>query len=277
MTLFQAEHATKQEVAEFWDRNPCGSFASNDQPGARRFYEQVARYRYRSQPFMRKLVGFDRYAGKRLLEVGCGLGTDLLQFALGGSAVVGVDLSAQRVSLAAEHFRVFDARGAFLSSDAERLPFADGSFDIVYSFGVLHHTPDTQTAIDERWRILRPGGTFKVMLYNRRSWRVVVEPYLRLAKRRLLRQSVRPGTTDKTDVVRQYDGVDDPLGRAYSPTEVRRMLRKFVDVNLRVRHPLEVQGALIGRIYSRLLEWSGINRRWGFWIMAEGRRPAGNA
>ena len=274
MKQLDTERSTKQDVARYWDQTPCGSFASSEPIGERRFYEEVAGYRYATQPFMRPLIGFHRHEGKRVLEVGCGLGTDLLQFALGGSSVVGVDLSVNSVALAAKHFSVFGAQGNLLASDAEHLPFADESFEVVYSFGVLHHTPDTPNAIDECWRVLKPGGSFILMLYNRNSWHVVVEPYLRLAKRRLLGQSDPAFNTERSEVVRQYDGVDNPLGKAYTSDDVRRMLQRFVDVRLRVRHPLIVDGALIGRIYSRVLEWCGINRRWGFWIMAEAQRPA---
>jgi ubiquinone/menaquinone biosynthesis C-methylase UbiE len=269
-----ANQVSKHEVADFWDDNPCGSFASTEPRGEKRFYEDVAKFRYAVQPFMRPLIGFHTYPGKRVLEVGCGLGTDLLQFSLAGSSVVGVDLSANSVALASKHLNVFGAQGSLLASDAEHLPFADESFDVVYSFGVLHHTPNTSSAIDECWRVLKPGGRFILMLYNRNSWQVAIEPYVLAVKRRLLRQTLPNRVTDKAEVVRRYDGVENPLGKAYTPAEMREMLRRFVDVRLRIRHPLIVNGALIGRIYSRFLELSGINRRWGFWIMAEGERPA---
>ncbi|MBI4538168.1 MAG: class I SAM-dependent methyltransferase [Gemmatimonadetes bacterium] len=263
----------KSRVAEFWDRRPCGSFSSGEPPGTRRFFEQIARYRYRAQPFMRELAGFERFAGQRLLEVGCGLGTDLRQFAAGGARVIGVDLSRRSVALAREHFRIFDSAGHFLQSDCEHLPFADACFDVVYSFGVLHHTPDTRAAIGECYRVLRPGGIFMVMLYHRRSWHVMVEPYLLAAKRALQAQPVPRGFTDAAEVVRRYDGVANPLGRAYALGEVRQMLGQFGDLRLRVCQPRAVNGSWLAKSYSGLLRWSGIGRRWGFWIVAEARRP----
>ncbi|MDA2932741.1 methyltransferase domain-containing protein [Acidobacteria bacterium AH-259-D05] len=268
------DRALKDRVAKFWDRNPCGSFSTNEQSGRYAFFEQVTHYRYATQPFMHKLIDFERFAGQRLLEVGCGLGTDLRQFALGGARVIGLDLSAGSVALARQHFLVLGTEGNFLRSDTEHLPFTAKSFDVVYSFGVLHHTPDTQAAIDECYRVLKPGGFFIAMFYNRCSWYVVVEPYLLAAKRWLLWQPLPANLTDPSEIVRRYDGAGNPLGKAYTPAKVRKMLQRFVHVHLHICYPLVVGGSRLVRSYSRFLEWSGINRRWGFWIVAQARRPA---
>ena len=265
--------SVKQAVAEYWDLNPCGAFASDDSLGERRFYEEVTSYRYATQPFMRELIGFERYPGSRLLEVGCGLGTDLLQFAKGGATAVGIDLSSQSIALADRHFRVFGIQASFTRGDAENLPFPDGSFDVVYSFGVLHHVPDTQRAIDECYRVLKPGGKLILMLYNRRSWHSLVEPYLMAAKRWVLRQPMPPRLTDSSEVVRRYDGADNPLGKAYTKGEIRSMLRRFTDNQLRVCNARVGGRSWVVSGYSRVLEWSGINRVWGFWIVAQARRP----
>ena len=152
---------------------------------------------------MRTAIEFDRYAGQRVLEVGCGLGTDLLQFATAGAQVVGVDISAESLALAVRQFRTFDMPGDFLQTDAESLPFADGSFDAVYSFGVLHHTPDTQNAAYECFRGVRSGGQLIFMLYNRRSWQIAVEPYLLAVKRRLLGQQLPDGVSDPGETARR--------------------------------------------------------------------------
>ena len=263
----------KARVAEFWDDRPCGSFASEETLGTRSFFEQVTRYRYSVQPFMHELIGFPQFGNARVLEVGCGLGTDSRQFAINGASVVGVDLSINSVQLARKHFQVFETRGDFIASDAEHLPFSDGSFDVIYSFGVLHHTPDTELAIEECYRVLKPGGVFISMLYNRRSWHVVVEPHLAWLKRRLLMQALpsRPGEAE--EVVRRYDGDSNPLGVAFTPAEVRQMLSQFVDIQVRLCDSRVVTGSWFGRTYSLFLEKSGINRHWGFWILTRCRKP----
>jgi SAM-dependent methyltransferase len=271
------DRALKARVAAFWDRQPCGGFATQAPVGGRVFFEEVARHRYTAQPFMRALVGFEQCAGQRVLEVGCGLGTDLRQFAVAGARVVGVELSARSAQLARQHFAIFETPGAIVNGDAEHLPFADASFDVVYSFGVLHHTPNTLEAIGECYRVLRPGGRVLVMLYNRRSWQVVVEPHLHALLHWMRGQRMLTGGVDPDEVVRRYDGPGNPLGKAYTPDQVRRMLDSFVDVRVQVCHALPASGTRLARSYGRALEWCGINRRWGFWIVAAARRPAARA
>ena len=267
------EYFLKRAVAAFWDRQPCGAFASDAQPGQRRFYEQVARYRYATQPYMRAIAGFNRFPGQRVLEVGCGLGTDLRQFALGDARVVGLDLSLRSVELAREHFATFKTPGSFCQGDSENLSFADGSFDVVYTFGVLHHTPDTQRAIDECYRVLRPGGEFVVMLYNRTAWAVRVDPYLRAIVWWLKGRVLPPRAFDPAEVVRRYDGTDNPLGKAYTPAEVQYLLRRFERIQLEMYDAYIVKGSPLAFIYNRMLHKVGIYRRWGFFIIARAIRP----
>src|SRR6266699_3450587 len=108
--------------------------------------------------------------GLKVLEIGCGLGTDGAQFAEAGADYTGVDLTEAAVELARRRFELFSLPGKFQTADAENLAFADDSFDLVYSHGVLHHTPETEKAIQEIHRVLRPGGRAVVMLYHRGSY-----------------------------------------------------------------------------------------------------------
>ena len=268
------EQELKRQVAQYWDSQPCGSFASQAAPGECSFYEEVTRHRYARQLYMQELIGFDHYAGQRLLEVGCGLGTDLRQFALGGAQVVGIDLSARSVRLALRHFEVYQTAGDFCNSDAENLPFASATFDVVYSFGVLHHTPNTQRALDECFRVLKPGGRLILMLYNSHSWHVRVDPYLRNAYWLLTGRPGLPGGVRVEEVVRRYDGVDNPLGKAYSLAQVRQMLSRFEAVRLHVCNQCFQDGSILARWYDALLHRSGIYARWGFFIIAHALRPA---
>src|SRR5258707_13832089 len=113
---------------------------------------------------MPEVMGFNDFAGARLLEVGCGMGTDLLQFARGGAEVTGVDLTPRSIQISQQHFAVYGERGDFAISDAEHLPFADQSFDVIYSNGVLHHTPDTAGPVLEVPRGFGPSGRRAVEL-----------------------------------------------------------------------------------------------------------------
>src|SRR2546428_10890270 len=118
---------------------------------------------------MPEVMGFDQFAGLRLLEIGCGMGTDLLQFARGGAKVTGTDLTPRSIEISRRHLTMYGESGDFAIVDCETLPFANESFDVVYSNGVLHHTPDTAGAVREIHRVLRPGGQARVMLYHRGS------------------------------------------------------------------------------------------------------------
>ena len=168
---YQNSALWKQRAREQWSANPCGAHVARDlEFGTRDYFDAIEAYRYREYaPWMKEALGFDRYSGKRVLEIGCGTGTDLLQFARGGAQVTGLDLTPRSIEIARSRFAVYGCAGEFAIGDAENLAFPDESFDLVYSFGVLHHAPDTERAINEAHRVLRRGGRAIVMLYHRAS------------------------------------------------------------------------------------------------------------
>ncbi|HEX8184617.1 MAG TPA: class I SAM-dependent methyltransferase, partial [Blastocatellia bacterium] len=136
----------KRLTREQWGKNPCGAHVARDYEfGTREYFDLIEEYRYQEYaPWMKDALGFDRFSGKRVLEIGCGTGTDLLQFARGGAYVTGIDLTPRSIEIARRRFEVYGLKGEFAIGDAENLAFPDESFDAVYSFGVLHHTPDTE-------------------------------------------------------------------------------------------------------------------------------------
>ncbi|MFN3346111.1 MAG: class I SAM-dependent methyltransferase, partial [Chloroherpetonaceae bacterium] len=135
-----SDEKLKTTVHDYWNAQPCGTQFTSDQRGTKEFFESVEAHRYAMQPYAEALCKFKAFRGKTLLEIGCGLGTDSLQFARNGAIVTGVDLTEESVALAKKRFDLYDINGTFRTADAENLPFADNSFDVVYSFGVLHHT-----------------------------------------------------------------------------------------------------------------------------------------
>jgi 2-polyprenyl-3-methyl-5-hydroxy-6-metoxy-1,4-benzoquinol methylase len=157
----------KQKAREQWSADPAGAAYGRDYEFAtREFFDAVEHHRYTEYaPWMPEVMGFNEFANARLLEVGCGMGTDLLQFARGGARVTGVDLTPRSIEITRKHFELYGQTGHFAITDGEELPFAAESFDVVYSNGVLHHTPDTRAAVGEIHRVLRPGGLARVMLY----------------------------------------------------------------------------------------------------------------
>lgn len=159
---------SKQEVREFWEEAPCGTRDVTTSEESEAFAE-VERQRDEREPFIAEFAQFDRARGKRLLEVGVGAGTDHVRFARAGALCTGVDLTDAAIEWTRRRLQAEGLESDLHRADAESLPFGDDYFDIVYSWGVIHHTPDTRQSAAEILRVLRPGGRFCVMVYNRRS------------------------------------------------------------------------------------------------------------
>lgn len=257
-----ADH--KHRARDQWGANPCGAHvAKHLEPGTRPYYDAIERFRYDvDAPWIKETIGFERYGGKRLLEVGCGTGTDLLQFARAGALVTGVDLTPQSIAITRDRFRVYGLDGDFAVADAESLNFPDEMFDVVYSFGVLHHTPDTEAAIAEIHRVLKPGGEAVVMLYNRRSvfyWLSVIlkEGILR---GRLFTQS--PMEIMSRCVEHSETG-GRPLVKAYTASEARRLFDDFARCTVVVRQltggELKLARRLVQSAFQRLARAFGWN------------------
>jgi len=166
----------KNEVQNQWDRDACGShYVQNAEEGTLDWYLEVERYRYGVYgPWMPELLEFAGQRGKKLLEVGGGLGTDHSQFARNGAITTDLDLSSGHLDHARKNFQLRGLKGEFVHGDAENMPFPDATFDVVYSNGVIHHTPNTARVVDEMYRVLKPGGRVIIMVYAENSlhyWR----------------------------------------------------------------------------------------------------------
>lgn len=256
----------KQRARKQWTGDPAGAvYGREHEFGTRAFFDEVERHRYQEYaPWMPAVMGFEKFAGARLLEVGCGMGTDLLQFARGGAHVTGVDLTPRSIQISRKHFDLYDAQGDFAISDAENLPFADESFEVVYSNGVLHHTPDTARAVGEVHRVLRTGGLARVMLYHRGSlgyWGEVIVRY-GILKGELLRGNSTADIMGK--YVEYNEGGGKPLVKVYSRSEARRLFSKFSEVTVQVAQLTRPEFYFLGRfiperIFRRLEHGIGWN------------------
>src|SRR5438093_4341158 len=160
----------KERVRAFWQAHPCGTKFSDAEIGTREFFARIEAHRYAKEWHIPEAADFAGTRGLRVLEIGCGLGTDGAQFAKAGADYTGVDLTDAAVELARKRFKLFNLPGTFRTADAENLDFADESFDLVYSHGVLHHTPNIAGAVSEIHRVLRKNGRAVVMLYHRNSY-----------------------------------------------------------------------------------------------------------
>ncbi|MEQ1929462.1 MAG: class I SAM-dependent methyltransferase [Parvularculaceae bacterium] len=162
----------KDQVQDQWNEDACGSqYVEKAQEGTLEWYLEAERYRYDVYgPWMAKVMEFDKHAGEKVVEIGGGMGTDLAQFARNGAIVTDFDLSAGHLEHARRSFRLRGLTGEFVHGDGENIPFPDNTFDVVYSNGVIHHTPDTIGVVRHINRILKPGGKAIIMVYAEDSW-----------------------------------------------------------------------------------------------------------
>src|SRR5437660_2986663 len=287
----------KDRVRAFWQAHPCGTKFSGAEVGTREFFERIEAHRYAKEWHIPDAADFTGARGLRVLEIGCGLGTDGVRFAKAGADYTGVDLTDAAIELARKRFELSGLRGELRVSDAENLDFADNSFDLVYSHGVLHHTPDTQAAVKEIHRVLKPGGRAIVMLYHRGSYnyRIGIR-VLRRAGARLLRSEsgirmvhrltgepmaslydhaalLKAGTNGYLSsdefLSQSTDGAGNPLARVYSRREARQLFKDFREVKLRAYFLNKRFVPVIGNLLPLTIE-STLAARWGWhlWIYA---------
>jgi len=159
----------QDKITKFWDKKPCGSQTSVFiLPIA--YFQETEDYRYRMMPFIKGFAQFEKYRGKMVLEIGIGIGCDFAQWVKNGALAYGIDASSESVELTRKRLKAYNLRVVDIQvADAQQLPYKDNLFDAVYSWGVLHHVPDTKGAISEAIRVCKVGGEIKLMLYNRSS------------------------------------------------------------------------------------------------------------
>lgn len=262
----------KQRARKQWGSDPAGAVYGREHDfGSREFFEEVERHRYQEYaPWMPDVMGFNEHAGERLLEVGCGMGTDLLQFARGGAICTGVDLTPRSIEISRHRFELYGVPGTFLIADGERLPFPDGSFDVVYSNGVLHHTPDTEGAVQEIHRILRPGGIAKVMLYYRHSLNYWGEIMLH---RGLLRGQLLRGDTPEQIMGRfvEVGEETDPLVKVYSRSQARQLFKSFRIIEFEVDQMIRAEFYALGRMMPESF-FNALRKRFGWNLIITARK-----
>jgi ubiquinone/menaquinone biosynthesis C-methylase UbiE len=204
----------KTRVREYWNKhvNTTQLLRRSVEAGSPEFYEAAHRARRESFPYILDVINGMEAAGRDLLEIGCGMGCDLVEFARRGARATGLDITSAGAALARKNLEWAGVYGNVLVGDAERLPFSDDSFDVAYSLGVLHHTPDTEGAINEVFRVLRPGGTALIMLYHRYSWFVLL--------------SKLSGTNV------EFADEDAPVVKTYSADQIGKMFKVFENVTI---------------------------------------------
>lgn len=252
----------KGKVREFWNRLSCDTQVATAPKFSRDYFEEIESFRYRDQPFIHSFAQFTRYRGKRVLEVGFGAGTDFIQWLRAGAQASGIDLTDEALANLRARIEAYGlpAPEEIRVADAENLPFESDSFDLGYSFGVLHHSPHTQKAISELVRVVRPGGELKMMLYNRHSI-FVLNQWVKFA---LLRG--RP-LRSLREVV--WNHVESAGTKAYTRAELRRILKQLPLKNISVHTEISSADYLsssafpvLNFVYRFALRLAGYSRPW---------------
>ena len=214
--------ANKKEVFDFWNKASCGEDLYLHNTQAQGYVEQ-ARMRYQLEPYIFDFAKFSESKGKRVLEIGVGLGADHQQFAQAGAELFGVDLTARAVEHTQKRLKCFGLQSTIAIDDAENLSFPNDTFDIVYSWGVLHHSPNTPKAISEVWRVLKPGAVAKIMIYSK--WSVIGAM---LWTRYALLQG-KPWLS-LTEIYDRY--LESPGTKAYTISQAKQLMSSFENVRI---------------------------------------------
>jgi ubiquinone/menaquinone biosynthesis C-methylase UbiE len=265
----------KREAIRHWSKDPCGSETSRAGRYTRQFFDEVERYRYEVYaPWFKQLVPFSNYRGKRLLEIGVGMGTDHLQFARGGAQCYGIDLTPTSVDISRRRFKIYGEKWRLLVTDAENLPFATASFDVVYTFGVLHHTPDIGKAANEIFRVLRPGGETWVGLYHRYSAFFLIQT--------LLVRGILRGQLFKMDYRKFLARIESSrdgerreatvLVRLFSKRNLLEVFSRFCEPRIYVRHLFPTMFYPLHRLVSETAA-KKLEPHLGWYIWLHAKKP----
>lgn len=252
----------KDEVQNQWNEDACGSqYVKDAEENTLDWYLEAERYRYQVYgPWMHKVMEFSEHRGEKVLEIGAGLGTDLAQFAKHGAICTDVDLSAGHLQHAKRNFKLRGFKGEFKHSDAETLPVDDNQFDVVYSNGVIHHTPNTQSVINEIYRVLRPGGKAIIMVYAENSWHYWRQIILHLGIGEGMLHTQSPGEImSQTVEISSKD--QKPLVKVYTAARLHQMFSQFQNVNICKRQLIPDEIPKFMRIipidwWMRLMGWN---------------------
>jgi SAM-dependent methyltransferase len=293
-----------QDVSAFWDSHPCGSLTVSAPRGSDEFFLEYERYRYGTEPYILALLDLDGIRGQRVVELGCGMGTDGVQFAKAGARYLGIDLTPAGAGLTTGNLQSRHLEGRALVGSGEALPLASDSVDLLYSHGVIHHTPAIERAVAEIWRVLKPNGRLHLMLYHRSSfnYHVSIQVLRRIGALLLLlpggvqfasrlsgespaNLEIHKGRLRAHGLSylfgpdwlnRNTDGPENPLARVYSKRTARELLAGFTDfrfqvVNINRRH-VPVVGPLMS---ARMERWLAARYGWHLHIFAR-KDPRGN-
>ena len=271
---FIPDQKHKKEASLNWTQHPCGSNYSDKPEFNREYFDQVEKHRYSTHPWLLKCIQSLDVQGKTVLEIGCGMGSDHLMLARKGGLMHAFDLGKRNLELTKHRLNIYGFSTKTVQGDGEYLPFADESLDIVYSFGVLHHFPNTQHAVSEIFRVLKPGGKCMVGIYNKNSiyfwWTLFFCQYL-------LQGRWKTHTLKQHLSLLEYPNNNPNLVvRLYKKKEFLVLFQPFSRLNSYVRHLIPDNFYYLTPLFGQrerpnaFLDWVG--KKFGWYILAEGQK-----
>ena len=260
----------KRKVTEFWNAEPCGTRYLGDSAD----FEAHAQARYALEPHIPQFAGFASSRGLRVLEIGVGMGADYMQWLKGGALATGIDLSTTSLNCSRRRCELAGLKPDLYVADAEDLPFPDNTFDVAYSYGVMHHSADTARCLQEARRVLKPGGEARIMLYHHASMTGIML---------WLRYGIWRGQSIRRCV---YERLESPGTKTYTTGEVISMMRDFEDVGIeQVFSPGDLllhkpsprferpAYRLIWKLFPRRLVRK-LGHKWGLFLLITARKPS---
>lgn len=265
------------EVRDFWNRRPCNIRHSPKAIGSREYFDEVEARKYFVEPHIPEFAEFPQWKGKRVLEIGCGIGTDTINFARAGAEVTAVDLSEKSIEIARQRASVYGLSNIqFYQGNAEQLTsfVPAGPYDLIYSFGVIHHTPHPERVIEQLRLCSRPGTAVKIMVYHRNSWKAL----------QILLREGHGAFWKFSELVERHSEAQtgSPVTYAYTPRTVRGLLRGFAVDSVAIDHifpyriPDYVQYRYVRLWYLRYLPapvFRWLEKHFGWHLCVNGHFP----
>jgi ubiquinone/menaquinone biosynthesis C-methylase UbiE len=248
------QNEIKQTVHDYWNDRTCGTWVSHEEKYTKEYYEDIEKDRYLTQPEIFSFAQFTRFHGKKLLEVGVGAGTDFLQWVRAGTQAYGIDLTPEAIEHVNHRLSIYGLKAEEIKvGDSEAIPYPDNFFDVVYIWGVIHHTPNTEKAMQEIIRVCKPGGTCKIMIYHRHS----LLAWFFWMKRALLKGKIWRSVSWVL-----WHHMESYGTKAYTTKEVSEMLGSQPVENVRIQPVLSYYDKL-----GRFNKFLGFVSKFAAWIM----------
>ena len=261
----------KEQTKVNWSEAPCGTNYTEEKTLSRKYFEEIEKHRYHTHPWIKESIDGFKINGKDVLEIGFGAGTDHLNLARRGGKMHGIDLTIRHHEITHKRLSLYGFKSNLIIGDTERLPYENETFDFVYSFGVVHHTPDTKKAVAEVYRVLKPGGRCWLSVYHKDSiffwWSIFGVEYL-------LKKGWRKRSLQQQLSLIEYPNINENMViKLYKRKEFEMMFHNFNDVKTHIRHLIPIDIAYASAFYNNPYNpnplLSKIGRKFGWYIVLD--------